>query len=79
MKDIIKLLLARNPSVRIVATAVSLETIAELNNCIKEFRFDKSEVVSLAVARNKKTGGYNLMNAQNPVYIYTMQNGGDEI
>lgn len=79
MKDIIKLLLAKNPSVRIVATAVSLETIAELNNCIKEFRFDKSEVVSLAVARNKKTGGYNLMNAQNPVYIYTMQNGGDEI
>ena len=79
MKDIIKLLLAKNPSVRIVATAVSLETIAELNNCIKEFRFDKSEVVSLAVARNKKTGGYNLMNAQHPVYIYTMQNGGDEI
>ena len=79
MKDIIKLLLAKNPSVRIVATAVSLETIAELNNCIKEFGFDKSEVVSLAVARNKKTGGYNLMNAQNHVYIYTMQNGGDEI
>lgn len=76
MKEIIKLLIEKNPSVRIVATAVSLETIAELNGCMKEF--DDAEAVSVAVARGRKTGSYNLMTAQNPVYIYTMQNGGKE-
>ena len=74
LNEIIRLLLEKNPSVRIVVTAVSLETIAELNACIKEF--DEAEVVSLSVSRSKKAGGYNLMTAQNPVYIYTMQNGG---
>lgn len=73
MREIVQLLLARNPAVRIVATAVSLETVAELSACAKEFPFAETEVVSVQVARGKKAGDYTMMNGLNPVYVFTMQ------
>ena len=75
MKEIITLLLEKNPNVRIVATAIALESIAELTSCMKHFHFEKAEVVSMSVARNRKAGPYNLMVGQNPIYIFTMQGG----
>ena len=75
MKEIITLLLQKNPNVRIVATAIALESVGELTECMKHFRFDFAEVVSMTVARNRKSGPYNLMTGQNPIYIFTMQGG----
>ena len=75
MKEIVKLLLEKNPNVRIVATAITLESIGELTECMKAFGFAETEVVSMSVARNKKAGPYNLMTGQNPIYIFTMQGG----
>ena len=75
MKEIIGLLLQKNPNVRIVATAIALESIGELTECMKHFRFDYAEVISMTVARNRKAGPYNLMTGQNPIYIFTMQGG----
>lgn len=75
MKEIITLLLQKNPNVRIVATAIALESVGELTECMKHFRFDFAEVVSMTVARNRKAGPYNLMIGQNPIYIFTMQGG----
>ena len=75
MKEIISLLLQKNPNVRIVATAIALESIAEITNCMKHFAFAQSEVVSMTVARNRKAGPYNLMTGQNPIFIFTMQGG----
>lgn len=75
MQEIITLLLQKNPKVRIVATAIALESIAELTACMKHFAFEEAEVVSMTVARNRKVGPYNLMTGQNPIYIFTMQGG----
>ena len=75
MQEIITLLLQKNPKVRIVATAIALESIAELTACMKHFAFEETEVVSMSVARNRKAGPYNLMTGQNPIYIFTMQGG----
>ena len=75
MKDIISLLLQKNPNVRIVGTAIALESVGELTECMKHFRFDYAEVISMTVARNRKAGPYNLMTGQNPIYIFTMQGG----
>ena len=75
MKEIIALLLQKNPKVRIVATAIALESIAELTDCVKHFAFEETEVVSMSVARSRKAGPYNLMTGQNPIYIFTMQGG----
>ena len=73
LRDILSILLAKNPHVRIVATAISLESVAELTACIKDFAFTETEVVSVQIARGKKAGPYHLMAGQNPVYIFTMQ------
>ena len=72
-KEIIALLLEKNPRVRIVATAVTLESVAELTECVKAFPFCETEAVSLTAARSRKAGAYHLMTGQNPVYIFTMQ------
>ena len=73
----VALLLAKNPHVRIVATAVSLESVAELTECLTAFPFAETEVVSLQAARDRRAGGYHLMSGQNPIYIFTMQGGGE--
>ena len=73
MREIIALLLDKNPHVRIVAAAISLETVSELTACMKELGFDETEAVCLNVSKAKKLGGYSLMIGQNPVYLFTMQ------
>ena len=77
MHEIVALLLAKNPHVRIVATAVSLESVAELTDCLTAFPLAETEVVSLQAARSRKAGSYHLMSGQNPIYIFTMQGGGE--
>ena len=47
MKEIITLLLEKNPGVRIVATAIALESVAELTSCMKHFHFEETEVISI--------------------------------
>ena len=79
MDEIIGLILEKNHFARIVAAAVSLETIAELSDIVKRYDFDDREVVCLSVARAREIGKYNLMMGQNPIYIFTMQNKGPEI
>lgn len=71
MREIIALLLEKNPRVRIVASAIALETVSELTVCMKEFGF--TETVCLNVSKARAVGSYNLMTAQNPVYVFTMQ------
>lgn len=73
IKDIIRSAMEKNPHVRITATAIALETVAELSSCFKEFSFTHKEAVCLNAARSRKAGPYNLMMASNPVYIYTFQ------
>lgn len=76
MRKILDLVLRKNPHARIVATAISLESIAELTECRKTFPFTETEVVSMTVARDRKVGAYHLMTGQNPISIFTMHAGG---
>lgn len=78
MKEILALLLEKNPDVRFVATAVSLESVGELIQCSRLFSFRKVETVSITAARGRKAGPYTLMSGQNPIYIFTMQGGTPE-
>ena len=72
MRQIIDCLQKKNPQVRIVVNAVTLETVAELVELGREFAL--CDVVQVAVSKPRKIGGYSLMTAQNPVYIFTLQN-----
>ena len=71
LRGILDCLLAKNPDVRIVATAVTLETVAELTELSKSFEI--CDIAEVSVSKPRVLGRYRLMTAQNPVYIFTMQ------
>ena len=75
VREILQLLLEKNPHVRIVATAVTLESAAALTACMREFEF--CECVSLSIAKARAAGPYHLMAGQNPIYFFTLQIGGN--
>ena len=79
LRQIVALILQKNPHARILATAITLESIAELTDCMKAFPFTETEVVSMMIARDRRAGAYHLMTGQNPIYIFTMQAGGDRV
>ena len=76
VRDILALLLEKNPHVCIVATAVTLESVSALSACMEDF--EAAECVSVQVSKAAALGRYHLMQAQNPVYIFTLQNGGTD-
>ena len=71
LRNIIDCLLAKNPDVRIVANAVTLETVAELTELCKSF--EVCDIAEVSVSKPRVLGRYHLMTAQNPVYIFTLQ------
>ena len=73
LREIMVLAMEKNPHVRIVATAIAMETVAELTTIAGKSGFKESEIVSLTVARDRKAGNYHLMTGQNPIYIFTFQ------
>lgn len=73
MYEVIEMLLAKNPQVRIVINMIALESIAEAMRCIEAFAFDEMEVVQVSIAKAKKLGRYHLMNGQNPITVITCQ------
>lgn len=75
LREIVSLLLEKNPAVRIVAAAVTLESVAELTGIVRDFQFAEHEVLCLTSARGRAAGDYHLMTGQNPVYLFTMQKG----
>jgi precorrin-6Y C5,15-methyltransferase (decarboxylating) len=69
MEEIIKTLLKKNPSIRMVINSITLETISETIRCIRDLDLEEEETVSISVSRSRNIGKYHLMAAQNPVYI----------
>lgn len=78
LKDIMKECLAKNPSVRFVINAITLETISEALDCIKELNVEEEEIISLNISRSRKAGRYHLMNANNPVYVVVCKGRTDQ-
>ncbi len=78
MREIIALALEKNPRVRIVATAIALESAAALTGILGDetFAFSDCEVTQLTVARGRRAGPYHLLTGQNPIQIFTMQGRG---
>ena len=73
MRGIIACLLKKNPSVRIVVNTVTLETLAELTEISGEFDF--CDIAEVSINKPRQLGRYHLMTSQNPVFIFTLQNG----
>ena len=78
MKEIVELLIKKNPQVRIVINCITLETVGEALGCICELAKQEgceceNEIVQLCVSRSKNIGRYHMMMGENPIYIITVQ------
>ena len=71
LEEIVQYLRTRNPDVRIVASAVTPETVGRLAELMRAF--EDAELVQVSVARSRRAGEYHLMEGMNPVWIATMQ------
>lgn len=69
LEDIFKIILKKNPHVRIVITAVTLETVQEAVRLLEQNGFDTPQIVQIAVTEVKKRGQYHMLSANNPVFI----------
>ena len=76
LEEILKLVLNKNPQVRIVINAIALETLGEIVKVLKNQLLKDVEVVQLMTARSSEIGQYHLMTGMNPVWIISA--GGDE-
>lgn len=75
MESIVATLLEKNPKVRIVINAISMETAAEVMAVARKWDFLETEIVQVSVAKAKEVGGYHMMMGQNPVFIFTLAGG----
>lgn len=69
MKEILELLLEKNPRIRVVINTITLESIGEALQCMKELPFTDVDIAAVSTAKSKALGRYHLMFGQNPVYV----------
>ena len=77
LHEIVELLLEKNPCMRIVIDAVTLETVSEANALLKTLPVKDVDIVSVTVAKAKSAGAYHLMESMNPVYIFSFTGDGE--
>lgn len=69
LRDILDCLRAKNPAVRVVITAVTVETLSAVMDYMKQHPELEPEIVQIQSSRGRKAGGYHLMTGQNPVWL----------
>lgn len=69
LKEILRLVQKKNPQVRIVLTAISLETLKEAVEAMEEGLLPEADIVQIMAARAKTLGAYHMMTGCNPVSI----------
>ena len=78
LRQILALLLQKNPSVRIVINCITLEAVTEALEAVRTFRFMESDIVQVTVSRARELGRYHRMMGENPIYIITCQYPGKD-
>lgn len=73
--EILRIVLKKNPAVRIVVNAISLETMGEVMTAIEEGLLRDAQVTQIMASRSRVLGRYHMMTGQNPVYI--ISSGGE--
>lgn len=78
LEDILKTALEKNPCVRVVVAAVTLETLSRGAALLDALPFAGVEVSQITVARARELGRYHLMTGQNPVFLLSGEGQGKE-
>ncbi|MDO4491213.1 MAG: precorrin-6A reductase [Lachnospiraceae bacterium] len=78
MKEILALLLEKNPKLRVVINTITLESIGEALQCMKELPFEDVDIAAVSSAKSRALGRYHLMFGQNPVYVVSATGKGGQ-
>ncbi len=68
LREILSTLIVNNPEIRIVVTAVTLETATLALDAFREHG-GEAEAVQIGVARTRAAGNAHMLIAQNPVFV----------
>lgn len=77
LSAIVSAVLEKNPRCRFVINSVTLETISEVLALPSSCGVEQEEIVCVNAANSRHLGHYNLMTAQNPVYIAVFRGTGE--
>ena len=69
MTAILEALYQKNASMRVVVNAISLETVGELMECMKQYAVTDLDITQVQISKAKTVGEYHMMMGQNPVTI----------
>ncbi len=69
VKESVQTALQKNASVEIVATAISLETIRDLQQCFSDLGIEY-QCTQISISKSEAVKNYHIMKAQNPVFIF---------
>ncbi|MEG0692248.1 MAG: precorrin-6Y C5,15-methyltransferase (decarboxylating) subunit CbiT [Oscillospiraceae bacterium] len=68
LEQIFTVVLNKNPAVKIVVNAITLQTLNETVSCF-ESRGIETDILCVNISTAQKVGRYDMMKSQNPVYI----------
>jgi precorrin-6B methylase 2 len=72
LRDILRRVAGLRAGIKVVVPAVTLRTIAEASGMFADAAlFTDPEVLSVSVARSRPLGGSSLLEAQNPVMLWS--------
>jgi precorrin-6Y C5,15-methyltransferase (decarboxylating) len=69
LAQIMELLVKKNPKIRVVVNAITLETMTEAMEQFRRLGFEDIDIVQIFAAHGETAGGYHMMQGQNPVFI----------
>jgi precorrin-6Y C5,15-methyltransferase (decarboxylating) len=69
MDGILQKLINLNPSIKIVVNAITIQTLNQATECFTQYGITDTDIICVNIAKSKRTGHYDMMTAQNPVFI----------
>lgn len=75
LDSIIKLLKEKNPNIKITANAITSQSVSQILNSFNNYGFKDINTICINVSKSRKVSTYDMMIAQNPVYIITAVGG----
>lgn len=76
LMEILDVLKRKNPEIRVVMNAVSLESISKISEVIKSYGLTDYEIVQFFVTKSQKIGDYSLFKSDNPVVVFSFSFSG---
>jgi len=73
LREVIGVLLHKNPYTRIVINCITLETISKILECIKDLPVSKADIATISVSKAKMLASCHMMQGENPITVVSCQ------